>query len=204
MHSHSTNGSVRHLLPRQTLSDKDANSIWRIQSGALRIDHIDDTDDDKVSFVRLALPGDLLGVEYFSGVRETLRVQAITAVSLVLVSSDINKCNKQLLMTAVAKNHVRCRQVVSLKTGPVDERVKRLLHMLMHDEDNTVEDGIVCRLPSLGNIADIVNSTRETVSRILTCFREANILIDSAAKPMNRKHMENRLHRLKPDATCYQ
>jgi hypothetical protein len=64
------NRSERYLLPRQVLTMNELNALWRIESGTVRINSVDESDESKINFVRLALPGDLLGVECFSGERK--------------------------------------------------------------------------------------------------------------------------------------
>ncbi|MBR7792034.1 hypothetical protein KDM87_05440 [Undibacterium sp. FT147W] len=196
MQSSVMNRSERYLLPRQVLTMNELSALWRIESGTVRINSVDESDESKISFVRLALPGDLLGVECFSGLSETLQVRAITPVKLQPVDVADDKAMTALLMKTIATNHIRCRQVVSLRTGTVDERVKRLLHMLKPDTAQVFSEFTSDTLPSLGNMAEIVHSTRETVCRVLTSLREANALNNESRKQMKRAGSAHRLRRM--------
>lgn len=200
MQSSVINRSERYLLPRQVLTMNELSALWRIESGTVRINSVDESDESKINFVRLALPGDLLGVECFSGLSETLQVRAITPVKLQPVDVTDDKEMTALLMKTIATNHIRCRQVVSLRTGTVDERVKRLLHMLKPDANQVFSEFASDTLPSLGNMAEIVHSTRETVCRVLTSLREANLLTNDNRQQMKRPRPANRLRRLMGDA----
>lgn len=200
MQSSAINRSEQYLLPRQILSMNGADTLWRIESGTVRINSVDEFNEGKVSFVRLALPGDLLGVECFSGLSETLQIRAITPVKLQAVSVEDDKEMTALLMQTIATNHVRCRQVVSLRTGTVDARVKCLLQMLKPEGSPVFNEFAVDTLPSLGNMAEIVHSTRETVCRVLTSLREANLLTRDSRRQINRSRPVNRLRHLMEDA----
>jgi hypothetical protein len=111
-----------------------------------------------------------------------------------------DKAMTALLMKTIATNHIRCRQVVSLRTGTVDERVKRLLHMLKPDANQVFSEFASDTLPSLGNMAEIVHSTRETVCRVLTSLREANSLKNENRKQMKRTEPARRLRRMAGEA----
>jgi hypothetical protein len=111
MQSSIMNRSERYLLPRQVLTMNELNALWRIESGTVRINSVDESDESKINFVRLALPGDLLGVECFSGVEKTLQVRAITPVKLQPVDVADDKAMTALLMKTI------CYQPYSLPSG---------------------------------------------------------------------------------------
>ncbi|MFZ6688198.1 Crp/Fnr family transcriptional regulator [Undibacterium sp. SXout11W] len=182
----------RHLLPRQTMAADDLQVLWRIEKGAMRIDSQMGT--EAASFVRLALPGDLLGMEHFVGVSDTLTIRAITEVSLSPVSYLDDKQLTKLLMSAVSTSYQRCREAVSLRSGPVDNRVKRLLRLLADEGGVDPNKASSCVLPSLGNMAEIIHSTRETVCRVLNNLKEARLLAYGDPEKMKRRHLENREH----------
>ncbi len=182
----------RHLLPRQTMAADDLQVLWRIEKGAMRIDSQMGT--EAASFVRLALPGDLLGMEHFVGVSDTLTIRAITEVSLSPVSYLDDKQLTKLLMSAVSTSYQRCREAVSLRSGSVDDRVKRLLRLLAEEGGVDANKASSCVLPSLGNMAEIIHSTRETVCRVLNSLKEARLLAYGDPGKMKCRHLENREH----------
>lgn len=202
MKKNSTTMQHRHLSARQAMAELDLQVLWRIEKGAMRIDS--QVGDEPVSFVRLALPGDIIGMEHVVGVKDSITVRAITEVSLAPVFYMDDKQLTKLLMSTVATNYQRCREAISLRSGPVDERVKRLLRMLadesISEAETEFEKASACVLPSLGNIADIIHSTRETVCRVLNSLKEARLLVDGDPEKMKRRHLENREHVLQLSA----
>jgi len=202
MTSYISDKQLRHLSARQALSQLDLRQLWRIASGTMRIDHNQDGDEMGSGFVRLALKGDLIGMEALSGMTDTISIRALTPVSLVPVVFFDDKHLMRLLMEAVVTGHQRCREMISLRTGTVDERVKRLLRMLADGEAGESGEELACALPSLGNMAEITNSTRETICRVLASLRDSQFLEDCNPNSLKRKHLENREHRLrvKPSA----
>ena len=187
----SANRPMRHLMPRQSLSATELHALWRIESGAMRIDSI--APDGTSNFVRLTLPGDILGIENLVGVNDTLKISALTPCILIPLCFNEETQLTALLMESITTNHQHCREIVNLRTGAVMDRVKCLLQLLKSSNGNA------WTLPSLGNIAEIINSTRETVCRIMTNLREANFLMD--CNPVHAKYtpLENREHRLQTE-----
>ena len=128
MNTFVTPRSEHALFQRETLSYIDLQSLWRLESGALRLDS--QAADGGSDFVRLALPGDLLGVESLAGVTDHLTVRAITPARLRPVDLVDTTHLTQLLMETISKVHQRCREMASLRTGSTTVRIQRLLQML--------------------------------------------------------------------------
>jgi CRP-like cAMP-binding protein len=192
------NQQSRVLAPRETLPEEDMHSLWRLESGTLRIDSLESGESS--DFVRLALPGDLLGVESLAGVPERLLVRAITPVRLVSVAFRDKEQLTQLLMNAILKGHQRCREVVSLRTGSATVRIKRLLQLLSRGDDCRLGEHKACALPTLNDMAAIVNAAPETVCRVLTSLRELEILQDRSPPSAKFHRLELREHRVRPGA----
>lgn len=168
------------LRPRQALAGHAAKRIWRVQSGVLRIDQ--QAADGSLHFIRLALPGDVLGVEALAGASACDVRRAITPVTLSPVRLGDEQHLAQLFRDAVVRNYQRCRETASLRIGTVDERVRRLLLLIAHGHDDMLGQlAIQARLrtiPSLVNIASIINAAPETVSRIISGFRQSGFLLE--------------------------
>lgn len=197
MNSCVMNRQTRELLPREALSSADLHSLWRLESGALRIDS--ETPGGARDFVRLALPGDLLGVESLVGVAESLLVRAITPTRLVPVVLHDSGQLKQMLMDTIVKGHQRCRQMVSLRTGSTTVRIKRLLQMLVNGDEPGAGEHSACALPTLNDMAAIVNAAPETVCRVLGSLRQLDVLQDCSPSSAKHHRLELREHRLRPD-----
>lgn len=198
MNSHSFNGPLRQLQQREVLPTDDVHVLWRVQSGALRVDSAQL--DEPCSFVHLALPGDVLGIESLLGGVEPFMVRALTPVALVPADASDEDRIKQLLLDAVGKGYRRCRELVFLRTGSPPERVKRLLLMLASTDDSSTGDAMACALPSLSDMAAIVNAAPETVCRALANLRQSNFLQDCSPQISKHQPLELRTHRLQPSA----
>lgn len=176
-----TDRNGRQLSKHEVLSLDDLHALWRLESGALRIDSAGP--DGSSEFTRLALPGDYVGVENLVGMQDSLTVRAITPALLVPVMLVEEGQRVQLLMDAIVKGHRRCRELLGLRTGEAVGRLKRLLKLLAGNERNGDSSGpIACILPSLKDIAFIVNLTPESVCRILGELRQMDQLVPRVRK----------------------
>ncbi len=179
MEDHVTDRKCRQLSQHEVLPQDELHALWQLESGALRIDSAGP--DGSCELTRLALPGDYLGVENLVGMQDSLTVRAITPARLVPVTLMEEGQRMQLLMDAIVKGHRRCREVLSLRTGEAAVRIKRLLHLLPHSSGGDTGP-ISCILPSLKDIASIVNLTPESVCRILSDFRQMDQLVPRVRK----------------------
>lgn len=181
MEDHVTDRKSRQLSQHEVLSQEDLHVLWQLESGALRIDSAGP--DGSSELTRLALPGDYIGVENLVGMQDSLTVRAITPARLVPVTLIEEGQRMQLLMNVIIKGHRRCREVLGLRTGEAALRIKRLLHLLTQNErDGDTGGAISCILPSLKDIASIVNLTPESVCRILNDLRKMDQLMPRVRK----------------------
>ena len=170
---------LRQLVSREVLTPDELCQLWRVESGALRIDSAPRGEASR--FVRLALPGDVIGVEQWAGTNDNLNMRALIATRLspVVVTGPPMM---QILMETVVVGHQRCREVVSLRTGPVAQRIKALL--LMFARGRVAEAGAQgmatsdFAVPHLADLSDIVDAAPETVSRVFASMRDLDFLQD--------------------------
>ena len=170
-----SNPGTRLLAPREGVPAPDLKQMWRVVSGALRIDSA--LGGEAGRFMRLALPGDVIGVEQWVGTDDTLSVRALTPVCLIPVPAT-GEPMMHLLMETVVIAHQRCREVVSLRTGPVALRVKCLLLMFADSVNQDAKTTADCTLPHLSDMADILDAAPETVSRVFSSMRQLDYLQD--------------------------
>lgn len=170
------------LSAREGLGAIDMTQLWRVQTGALRIDSAQPGEASR--FMRLALPGDVIGVEKWVGTDDTLSVRALTPVTLSLVQASGPEM-MHILMETVVVAHQRCREVVSLRTGTSSQRVKCLLLMLADSVNPQAKTSSECALPNLNDMADILDAAPETVSRVFSSMRKLDYLQDR--KPQRAK-----------------
>ncbi|PJC20909.1 MAG: hypothetical protein CO065_04525 [Comamonadaceae bacterium CG_4_9_14_0_8_um_filter_57_21] len=163
------------MTAREGLATSDLTQLWRLQAGAMRIDSAQAGEPSR--FMRLALPGDVIGVEKWVGSDDAMSLRALTPVTLVPVQA----CGAEMmhiLMETVVVAHQRCREVVSLRTGPVSQRVKCLLLMFADSVNPQAKSTAECALPHLSDMADILDAAPETVSRVFGSMRRLDYLQD--------------------------
>lgn len=174
-----SNTQLRQLAAREVLAPAELRQLWRVASGALRIDSA--PKGETARFVRLALPGDVIGVEQWVGSNDSLALRALIATRLTPVEVT-GEPMMQILMETVVVAHQRCREVVTLRSGPVAKRLKALL--LMFAQETSINSSDECprssdfQVPHLADLSDIVDAAPETVSRVFASMRELDFLQD--------------------------
>lgn len=159
--------------------------LGRVTCGALSL--TDPAGDEGA--LLLALPGDLIGIDALTG--DAVRWQARAVVGsrvewLGLIRADQWR---SLLLQALVVRQTSQAQLARLRRGSVPERVRQLLltlsgaggeseHELLRSEgDDRPEGCIPCELPSLQDMALIVDTSPETVSRVLSSLRRQGQLL---------------------------
>lgn len=158
---------------------------WQLLSGALRLDlH----GDGPPRLVQLALPGDLLGLEpWFSDEREP-RATALVACRIQRLCRppvEDAQAAVALLSRALRQQRQRMVDMNDLRTGSTPDRVKRLLLLLHGDARAADAPGgppPAHALPRIKDIAALVDSAHETVSRILSGLRRLDVLQERHAR----------------------
>lgn len=144
--------------------------VWRLESGALRINN--PQADGQTGLLSLALPGDRIGLECLAGLAQTPLAFAITPAVLIAVEvadSEMTAVMKQAYLSA----RQRCADMVMLRTGSVPNRVRYLLLLLADSQQLDQRDNA---LPCLRDMAQVVDASIETVSRVLGGLRQFDLL----------------------------
>ena len=186
---------TRLLAQREALTLTGSHAVWRLESGAVRVDSIGA--DGSESLVRLAMPGDLLGIESLLGVKDRFTVRALTPSRLVAVEL-LEEQLPQVSMDSVLTGYQRSRQMVQLRSGSAEDRVKCLLVLLAEAGQQVRQGRATCALPTLADIAGIVHTAPETVSRVLAGLRQSSFLQDCSPTTAKHRKLEHRQHRLLP------
>lgn len=186
------------LNAREGLAAPDMAQMWRVETGALRIDSAQRGDTSR--FMRLALPGDVIGVEKWVGTDDALSVRALTPVTLSPVQTSGPEM-MHILMETVVVAHQRCREVVSLRTGPASRRVKCLLLMFADSVNHDARTTTECALPNLSDMADILDAAPETVSRVFSSMRKLDYLQDRKPHRARFSSLALRAQKLIPGMT---
>jgi len=180
----------RKLDRRDVLQCVDLQSLWRLESGALRVDVVGA--DGNYGFDRLVLPGDVVGIENLVAITDQRLVRALTPSYLRQVHLSDEGQIKDMLVDAYSRIYQRTRELIQLRTGSTDARVKRLLIALSGESLGGHTETAQCALPSLSDIAAIVDAAPESVCRSLANLRQNNFLQDLSATTSKFKHLGNR------------
>lgn len=128
----------------------------------------------------IALPGDLIGIESLKGEAVALQARAIVAAEvewLTLVRADQWR---QLLVEGLLARQAHQGELARLRRGSVPERVRQLLLLLSGKAAGVrppaEEAPLQCELPSLLDMSLLVDTSPETVSRVLSALRRSGQL----------------------------
>jgi CRP-like cAMP-binding protein len=166
---HSGSDDQLHLSPGQALGDVARREIWRLESGGMILECADHVDG--ATPVGLAVAGDLIGVERLLGQGQNLQVRAMTPCRLRREPHQDASRHLQLLGSLITQSRRHCAELMHLRSGTATERVKRLL-LLLADSGGSGS----CELPPLKEMASLVDSAPETVSRVIGNLRRLDVL----------------------------
>lgn len=155
--------------------------VWRVVEGVVRLDH----DSGPIRQpVQLALPGDLIGAETLCGQPYQLSASAFTRCRLEPVCPDPDAASEPLLQQALLQQLGRSQDMAQLRTGSVLQRLIHLLGLMGldwrpdHRAPSGEADAIRDALPTLREVAQVVDAKTETVCRAL-----AQLLPPRSRKP---------------------
>lgn len=150
--------------------------VWRVRQGVVRLDR----HCGPVRLpVQLALPGDLIGIEALCEQPYQFSAEALTACELEPVplgTSDDAKALGQrarLLGDVLLQQQARSHDMATLRTGSVIQRLSHLLHLLglpwqgAPSVAGSQADALRDALPTLRELADLIDAKTETVCRAL-------------------------------------
>lgn len=167
------NAQACRIAPRHALPDVPARPMWRVVQGVLRIDSA--LEDGRSRFVRMAMPGDVVGVERWAGTDSSLRAYALTEALVEPVQASSAEVI-DILVDTVVTAHQRGSEALELRSGPVAKRVQRLLLLLATAHGNVGTDSQACAIPHLVDMSEILDAAPETVSRVFSSLRGQDYL----------------------------
>lgn len=150
-----------------------SGSVWQLSRGALRLDRVD---REGSRFMQIVLPGDLLGLEVLAAYPHAYTARAIVpsvARRLVLAGEAERR---MALIEGLVQQQQRGGDLVTLRTGAAQDRLKHLLLMLAPAEAGWAAEGSACALPTIRDMAAIIDTAPETVSRIFANLKRSQIL----------------------------
>lgn len=182
----------RLLRPGQELAGTDLTRLWCVRRGMLGIAHDALAEDARTQF--LALSGDLIGAELLAGEGAPGRVVAVTAAELEPVPCFGLDSRHGVLSMAYAQSRRQGREILRLRTGLVADRVKQMLLLLgEHGEHGEVTD---VELPSLRQLADLLDASPEAICRVLGRMKQLDVLV--ARRPRSARVSTRALSALVP------
>lgn len=154
-----------------------AGPVWRVTQGVFKLER---QGQDGQILVQLAQAGDLIGVESLCA-----EPYAFTAVALVAAQAQVHgvACDPDRYTTMTKGFLQQQRQTCDmhrLRTGPIVQRLAYLLTVLGQQADGRVRPVSRKELPTLKEMARVVDSTFETVCR------ELNTLLPERKQPRLR------------------
>lgn len=164
------------LQPRQGFNVSREWPLWLVNHGALRIDSHQVSSARNV-FSRIALAGDVVGIEQWAGTDFNLVMKALVPTQLKPVDLASTPL-MQLLMDSVVTAHQRSREALELRTGPVARRVQALLMLFSRQNDADWDSVQDCALPHLTDMSEIVDAAPETVSRVFANLRGMDCVLE--------------------------
>ncbi len=149
-----------------------STGVWRILSGAVRLDHVDASGS---RFVRLAVAGDCVGEETLAGGSHLSDARAVVHCQAQRLATGEGNDGSALAAGILQRQHQRFLDVVRLRTGTVSDRLRCLFAMLAGGSARAIGT-FACPVPTLADLAAIVDAAPETVSRVLGDFRREGVL----------------------------
>lgn len=146
--------------------------VWRVTRGVFRLDALT---QEGLQFVQLALPGDVLGAETLCGLPYTHTVTALSLATVEEVTVNGQDTRSQLMGQAYTQQLRRTRDMMALRCGHVRARVACLLKQLATQADGSAQTRDRRDLPSLKELAVVLDTASETLCRELNAFLPARV-----------------------------
>lgn len=152
----------------------DWGKAWRVVQGVIRLDDVTDHGDER--FAGLAVPGDLVGGEMLLTGQYDFTARSIVPCVLVswptLAEEDVGQGLQAHLLTW----HRRTAELLALRSGHADERVRQMVALLTQQTPCEPDGSLHLQMPGLRDIADITSLTQETASRSITKLKQLGVL----------------------------
>lgn len=161
------------------------HDLFIIRSGLIKL--VQYASDGTARIVRLARPGDVIGLGILVRERHGHTAQALTTfdacrVPVDLVSHELDRINgleRKLFHQWQSAVEAADTFLTELSTGTAHERVARLFRYLIEHTDGAICPSDVLSRVEMGELLGI---TTETASRIVAEFRRAGILYEAGGE----------------------
>lgn len=150
-------------------------TVWQLESGAMRLDRVN---REGARFMQIVLPGDLLGLELLAAYPYAYTARAIVPSQARRRGMGSDAERRMVLVEGLAQQQRRGEDLVMLRTGPAQDRLKHLLLLLAPHDTPWGTAGMTFPLPTIKDMAAIIDTAPETVSRIFANLKRTQILDD--------------------------
>jgi CRP-like cAMP-binding protein len=138
--------------------------VWRVTQGVFCVEHCM---ADSASVIHLALPGDVVGTEAWCHSAYAYTVTALTRSHAQTEPLTSDQDRAYALAWAMRQQQLQMQDMAVLRSGPVAARLRHLLQMLGRCLDGQTLAVARKDLPTLKDMAKVVDSTPETICREL-------------------------------------
>ena len=158
-----------------------AGPLWRVIAGVARLER---KHGPQRQVVRLALPGDLIGTESLCGQPYQFDATALTPLHIEPVACTASEEREHLMQQALLQQLARYEDMATLRTGPVAQRLAHLLRLLGLAWQAWARPAAGAKsqagkerkmLPSLREMAQVVDAQHETVCRALARLERSGV-----------------------------
>jgi CRP-like cAMP-binding protein len=151
----------------------DVGCVYQLESGVLRLDR---AGREGGGFVQIALPGDLLGLELLATYPHAFTARALVPSVARPRSLPTDAERRMALLEGLTQQQQRLADLVALRSGTAQERLKHLLGLLAPADSHWAGEAALKALPTIKDVAAVIDSTPETVSRIFANLKRSQIL----------------------------
>jgi CRP-like cAMP-binding protein len=142
--------------------------VWRVTQGVFKLER---AGLEGQTLVQLAMPGDLIGVEALCAEPYAFSVVALVAAQ----AQPLHVSHELARYTTMAQGFLQQQRQTCdmhrLRTGPIGQRLAHLLTLLGKQADGRVLELDRKALPTLKEMARVIDSTFETVCRELNTLQ---------------------------------
>ncbi|AOW14651.1 hypothetical protein LPB72_05255 [Hydrogenophaga crassostreae] len=146
----------------------ESGTVWRVVQGLVRLDREAGSERHPV---QIAVPGDLIGTEALCNQPFRFSATALTACLLEAVIVADTQAQATLLQQALMQQQARSQDMAALRTGTVIQRITHFLYLLGFEWGHASQvpnaEAIRAALPTLREVAQVVDAKTETVCRVL-------------------------------------
>jgi len=180
---------VRVRAGHQTLfHGGEVGPVWRVIRGVVRLDR---QGGEHPLPVWLALPGDLIAIEALCELPYQFTATALTECEIKALAHPAPHEHGALLQEALLQQQRRGQEMAQLRTGQVVDRLAWLLSLMglpwqgLERGDSQFAESVRLALPTLKDIALVVDAKTETVCRALSQLLPPRLPRPAAARRWN-------------------